>query len=136
MNMKSIKLGALLLAMLLSPQTAHALDFQVGGQPKLVVEKVQMGVIVPPAAACPAEVTFKVWVFTNKAATVPILLDNGKFGTGPFEVETVKGSNGVYVGSIDHKITFSTPQAINYRAIAIYANKASNYVPAQVNCIY
>lgn len=137
MNTKSIKLCALVLATLLSSQSTNAmdqLDFQSGGQPKAKVEKIQMGIIVLPAAACPVEVTFKVWVFTNKPTTVPIMLVNAKSVLGPYDVETTEGANGVSMGVFDHTMMFGSSADVSYRAVAPFANEASNWVPATINC--
>lgn len=137
MNTKSIKLCALALATLLASQPVQAnnhFELQGGGQPKPKVEKVQLGIIVPPAAACPVEVTFKVWVFTTKPTTVPIMLVNANSVLGPYDVETFEGANGVTMGSYEHTMTFGSSAEVSYRAAAPFANKASNWVPAVVDC--
>ncbi|MEO4042061.1 hypothetical protein AAFN47_10690 [Hoeflea sp. CAU 1731] len=115
---------------------ANALDLQSGGQPKLKVAQVQMGIQSPKTNACPTEAKMMVWVFTNKPGTVPVYIarDGGGSVSGPYQVKTKATGNGKYMGVYSRTLKIHQPIDARYRASAPNFKKLSNWVPLKASC--
>ncbi|MCB1517224.1 MAG: hypothetical protein KDJ19_06365 [Hyphomicrobiaceae bacterium] len=138
MHVKSIKLAAALLATLLSTGIAAAngpFDLQGGGQVKPRVTKMQMGIVSPDAAVCPAQVPLKVWVFSNKPGAFPILLVSSTgVVLGPYQVQTQPGSGGVNLGTWENSMLVGSTTHTSYRVVTPNSEIATQWVPLNVEC--
>ncbi|MCR9137821.1 MAG: hypothetical protein NXI27_17615 [Alphaproteobacteria bacterium] len=115
---------------------AEAKDFQAGGQPKLKVTKLQMGIKSPATNTCPAEAKLTAWVFTNKAGNVPIYIarDGGGSVSGPYVVKTKATGNGQFMGTYSRTLQIHQPINAKYRASAPGFKQLSNWVPLKASC--
>ncbi len=115
---------------------AQAMDIQAGGQPKLKVTKLQMGIQSPKTNTCPAEAKLTAWVFTNKAGSVPIFIARDGAGgvAGPYLVETKATGNGSFMGTYSRTLEIHQPTDARYRASAPKFGQLSNWVPLKASC--
>jgi len=115
---------------------SQAKDFQAGGQPKLKVTKLQMGIKSPATNTCPAEAKLTAWVFTNKAGSVPIYIarEGGGSVSGPYVVKTKATGNGNFMGTYSRTLEIHQPTDAKYRASAPGFKQLSNWVPLQASC--
>lgn len=115
--------------------SAQALDLKAGGEPKLKPTKAQLGIISPPGNACPGNATLTAWVHTNKPGTVQILIvRKGGSVAGPYAVTTVKGANGVVIGSYSKQLNIVSPIDAEYRVVIAGSPVASNWAPLVAAC--
>lgn len=115
--------------------SAQALDFKVGSPGKLVPTKIQLGIISPPEGQCPGNGKLTAWVQTNKPGTIDILLvRKGGNVAGPYAVTTVKGANGVIMGSYSRNLTIHNSIDAEYRVVVAGTPVASNWVPLVADC--
>ncbi len=123
-------------AVLVTAGTSSADDFQAGGQPKLKVSQVQMGIKSPKLVGCPTTATMMVWVFTNKAGKVPIYVARqGATGvSGPYMVQTKATGNGKFMGTYSKVLNIHQSVDTKYRASAPNFQKLSNWVPLKAKC--
>ena len=134
MNTKALTTAALA-ALIGLTGAAQALDIQGGGQPKLKVTKLQMGIKSPKTNACPAQAKMVAWVFTNKAGNVPIYIARDGGGVaGPYMVKTKATGNGVFMGTYSRTLQIHQPIDTDYRASAPNFQMLSNWVPLKANC--
>lgn len=133
---RSIKLVATaLLALAATATTASALDIQAGGQAKLKATKIQLGIRSPLDNVCPGDAKMNVWVFSNKPGSIPILIVRKNGGvSGPYNVETVKGANGLSMGVYSDDMTIINPIDAEYRVVTPNSDIASNWVPLKADC--
>ncbi len=115
---------------------AHAKNFQAGGNGPLKVNKVQLGIKSPITNTCPANGFMKVWVFANKAGTVPIYIAKagGSSVSGPHYVKVKKTHTGLYMGVYSKTLKIHQPFFAKYRASAPKHGKLSNWVPLKASC--
>ncbi|MBU1303898.1 MAG: hypothetical protein KKF33_00045 [Alphaproteobacteria bacterium] len=114
---------------------ASALDLKAGGQVKLKATSAQLGIISPAGNVCPGPAKLTAWVRTNKPGTVPILIvRKGGQVSGPYNVTTVKGANGVIMGSYSKPMNIVTPIDAEYRIVIPGSTVASNWVPLTADC--
>ncbi|MEM9105417.1 MAG: hypothetical protein AAGC96_07150 [Pseudomonadota bacterium] len=114
---------------------AFALDLQQGNSPKLKVTKLQMGIKSPATNTCPVDAPLNVWVFTNKAGTVPIFIARaGGNVSGPYNVKTKATGNGTFMGTYSRKLSIHQPIDAQYRASAPNYQQLSNWVPLKASC--
>ncbi|MCY6382471.1 hypothetical protein [Hoeflea prorocentri] len=131
--MKTALIAAVALATIAG--NAQALDLQQGGQPKLKVTKLQMGIKSPATNTCPADAKLTAWVFTNKAGSVPIYIArNGGNVAGPYMVETKATGNGKFMGTYSRTLSIHQPIDAQYRASAPNFGQLSNWVPLKASC--
>lgn len=128
-------LATALLTLVAATTTASALDLQAGGEPKLKATKIQLGIQSPADNVCPGAGKMTAWVFTNKPGTVSIMIvKNDGTATGPHKIETVKGANGLSMGTWSQDLNVIAPINAEYRIVAPYSNIASNWVSLVANC--
>lgn len=115
---------------------SQAKDFQAGGQPKLKVTKLQMGIKSPATNACPAQAKLTAWVFTNKAGSVPIYIarEGGGSVSGPYVVKTKATGNGKFMGTYSQTLQIHQPIDVKYRASAPTFKQLSQWVPLKASC--
>lgn len=114
---------------------SQAGDFQAGGQAKLKVTKLQMGIKSPATNACPAEAKLTAWVFTNKAGSVPIYIARDGGGvSGPYVVQTKANGSGAFMGTYSRTLQIHQPIDADYRASAPTFKQLSNWVPLKATC--
>ena len=113
------KLGiAVLVATAALAGAAQAFDFKAGNSGKLVPTKIQLGIISPEDNVCPGPGKLTAWVETNKPGTLDILLvKKGGAVAGPYSVTTVKGANGIIMGSYTQNLMINSPVDAEYRVI-------------------
>lgn len=115
--------------------SANALDLKGGGQIKLKATSAQLGIISPVNNVCPGPDKLTAWVRTNKPGTVPILIvRKGGQVSGPYNVTTVKGANGVIMGSYSKPMNIVTPIDAEYRIVIPGSTVASNWAPLTADC--
>ena len=114
---------------------ASALDLKVGTGEKLKPTKVQLGIISPQNNVCPGFGKWTAWVQTNKPGKVDILLvRKGGDVYGPYPVTTVKGANGVVLGSYSQAINIVNTIDAEYRVVIPGTSLASNWAPLVAEC--
>ena len=134
--MTIVKLGiAALAATVALAGAANAFDLKAGSPTKLVPTSVQLGIISPPNNVCPGNGKLTAWVETNKPGTINILLvkKGGAVG-GPYAVTTVKGANGVVMGSYTQNLVINNPVDAEYRVVIAGTPLQSNWVPLVAAC--
>ena len=114
---------------------ASALDLQAGGSGPLKPTKIQLGIISPPDNACPGAGKLTAWVQTNKPGTLDILIvRKGGNVAGPYSVTTVKGANGIVMGSYTQNLMVAAPIDAEYRVVEVKTKLASNWAPLLADC--
>ncbi|WP_374621810.1 hypothetical protein [Devosia sp.] len=128
-------LALALIALTTAIGSAEAFDLKLGQSPKLVPTQVQLGIIPPPDNLCPGPAKLTAWVQTNVPGTLDILIvrKNGQVA-GPYAVTTVKGGNGVVIGSYTRNLVVGTPIDAEYRVVVAGTQAASNWVPLVADC--
>ena len=134
--MNTLKLGiAALAATVALAGAANAFDLKAGNSGKLVPTKIQLGIISPPDNICPGNGKLTAWVQTNKPGTLDILLvKKGGAVAGPYSVTTVKGANGVIMGSYTQNLIINNPVDAEYRVVVAGTPIQSNWVPLVAEC--
>lgn len=134
--MTIVKLGiAALAATLALAGAASAFDLKAGGPGKLVPTSIQLGIVSPPDNICPGNGKLTAWVETNKPGTINILVvkKGGAVG-GPYAVTTVKGANGIVMGSYTQHLVINNPVDAEYRVVVAGTPIQSNWVPLVAEC--
>lgn len=134
--MTIVKLGiAALVTTVALAGAASAFDLKAGNSGKLVPTKIQLGIIPPANNICPGNGKLTAWVQTNKPGTIDILLvkKSGAVG-GPYSVTTVKGANGVIMGSYTQNLVINNPIDAEYRVVVAGTPVQSNWVPLVAEC--
>ncbi len=135
MNRIVTAIGALAIGTVALAGTAGALDLKSGNSGKLVPTQIQLGIISPPDHACPGKGKLTAWVETNKPGTLDILLvQKGGNVAGPYSVTTVKGANGLIMGSYTQNLMVTNPVDAEYRVVAVQSKLASNWAPLVAEC--
>ncbi|MBL8595950.1 MAG: hypothetical protein JNK01_24950 [Devosia sp.] len=134
--MTIVKLGiAALAATVALAGAANAFDLKAGNPGKLVPTSIQLGIISPPDNICPGNGKLTAWVETNKPGTINILVvkKGGAVG-GPYAVTTVKGANGIVMGSYTQNLVINNPVDAEYRVVVAGTPIQSNWVPLLAEC--
>jgi hypothetical protein len=135
MNRIVTAIGTLVIGTVALVGTAGALDLKAGNSGKLTPTKIQLGIISPPDNICPGPGKLTAWVQTNKPGTLDILLvKKGGNVAGPYSVTTVKGANGVIMGSYSQNLMVGSPVDAEYRVVAVESKLASNWAPLVADC--
>ena len=114
---------------------AGALDLQVGGSGPLKPTQIQLGIISPPGNQCPGAGKLTAWVQTNKPGTLDILVvRKGGNVAGPYSVTTVKGANGIVMGSYSRDLKVANPIDAEYRVVVPNSSVVSNWAPLVADC--
>jgi hypothetical protein len=114
---------------------AGAFDFKVGTGEKLKPTSVQLGIVSPKNNVCPGFGKWTAWVQTNKPGKVDILLvRKGGNVYGPYPVTTVKGANGVILGSYTQALNIVNSVDAEYRVVIPGSTLASNWAPLIADC--
>ena len=110
-------------------------DFKVGSPTKLVPTKIQLGIISPAENACPGNGKLTAWVQSNKPGTIHILIvKQGGTVAGPYAVNTVKGANGIVMGSYTQNLIITNPVDAKYRVVVAGTDVVSNWAPLLADC--
>jgi len=126
---------AALLSLALVSTTTQAFDLKGGGQVKLKPTIAQLGIISPANNACPGAAKLTAWIQTNKPGTLQILLvRKGGAVAGPYSVTTVKGANGVIMGSYSKPMNIVGPIDAEYRVVIPGTSVTSNWAPLMAQC--
>lgn len=134
MNIKSTGIAALAITVALVG-AANAFELKAGSSDKLVPTKIQLGIIPPPDNICPGAGKLTAWLQTNKPGTLDILLvKKGGAVAGPYSVTTVKGANGVIMGSYTQNLMINNPIDAEYRVVVAGTPIQSNWVPLIAEC--
>ena len=135
MNRFVTAISALAIGTVAFAGTAGALDLKAGNSGKLVPTQIQLGIISPPDNICPGKGKLTAWVETNKPGTLDILLvQKGGNVAGPYSVTTVKGANGLVMGSYTQNLMVTNPVDAEYRVVAVQSKLASNWAPLVAQC--
>ncbi len=131
----SVTTAAILVTTTAGMAEAAGLDLQGGGAPKPRVTRIQLGVQPPAGNVCPGNAKLTAWVFSNKPSTFPILVvaSNGTV-LGPFMVETVKGNNGVTMGTWSDTMLVGSSLDMKYHVVTPHSDVSSPWVPLHVEC--
>ena len=130
---RSIALAALATATLVG--SAAAFDLKAGNSGKLVPTKIQLGILSPADNICPGNGKLTAWVQTNKPGSLDILLvKKGGAVAGPYTVTTVKGANGVIMGSYTQNLMVNNPVDAEYRVVVAGTPVVSNWAPLFADC--
>ena len=130
---RTIALAALTLTTLVG--SAAALDLKAGNSGKLVPTKIQLGILSPADNICPGNGKLTAWVQTNKPGSLDILLvKKGGAVAGPYTVTTVKGANGVIMGSYTQNLMVNNPVDAEYRVVVAGTPVVSNWAPLVADC--
>jgi hypothetical protein len=114
---------------------AGPFDLNGGGSVKLKPTKIQLGIIPPPDNLCPGNGKLTAWVQSNKPGKINIMIvKQGGNVSGPFAVNTVKGANGVIMGSYTQNLIVTNPIDAEYRVVVAGSNVVSNWVPLYAEC--
>lgn len=134
MNIQNAGIAALAITVALVG-AAHAFDLKVGNSGKLVPTKIQLGIISPPDNICPGAGKLTAWVQTNKPGKLDIMLvKKGGNVAGPYSVTTVKGANGVIMGSYSQNLMINNPVDAEYRVVVAGTPVTSNWAPLIAEC--
>ena len=134
MNIQKVGIAALVMTVALAG-AANAFDLKAGNSGKLVPTKIQLGIVSPPDNICPGNGKLTAWVQTNKPGTLDILLvKKGGAVAGPYSVTTVKGANGVIMGSYTQNLIINNPVDAEYRVVVAGTPIQSNWVPLVADC--
>ncbi len=129
-TLASVLVGALTVA-----GPASAFDLKAGTGEKLKPTSVQLGIISPKNNVCPGFGKWTAWVQTNKPGKVDILLvRKGGDVYGPYPVNTVKGANGVILGSYTQALNIVNSVDAEYRVVIPGSTLASNWAPLVADC--
>ncbi len=110
-------------------------DFKVGNPGKVVPTKIQLGIISPADNVCPGNGKLTAWVQSNKPGTINIMLvRKGGNVAGPYAVNTVKGANGIVMGSYTQNLMINTPVDAEYRVVVAGTDVVSNWAPLYAEC--
>ena len=106
-----------------------------GGQPKLKATGAQLGIIPPLNHICPGNARLTAWITTNKPGSLDIMIvrKGGSVG-GPYKVTTVKGANGLSMGTYSKLLNVAGPIDAEYRIVIAGSTVASNWVPLSAMC--
>lgn len=130
---RTIALAALATATLVG--SAAAFDLKAGNSGKLVPTKIQLGILSPADNICPGNGKLTAWVQTNKPGSLDILLvKKGGAVAGPYTVTTVKGANGVIMGSYTQNLMVNNPVDAEYRVVVAGTPVVSNWAPLVADC--
>lgn len=130
---RTIALAALATATLVG--SAAAFDLKAGNSGKLVPTKIQLGILSPADNICPGNGKLTAWVQTNKPGSLDILLvKKGGAVAGPYTVTTVKGANGVIMGSYTQNLMVNNPVDAEYRVVVAGTPVVSNWAPLFADC--
>ena len=130
---RTIALAALAAATLAG--SAAAFDLKAGNSGKLVPTKIQLGILSPADNICPGNGKLTAWVQTNKPGSLDILLvKKGGAVAGPYTVTTVKGANGVIMGSYTQNLMVTNPVDAEYRVVVAGTPVVSNWAPLFADC--
>jgi hypothetical protein len=114
---------------------AGAFDLKAGGSGPLKPTQIQLGIISPAGNQCPGAGKMTAWVQTNKPGTLDILVvKKGGNVAGPFSVTTVKGANGIIMGSYTQNLMVANPIDAEYRVVVANSPVASNWAPLVADC--
>ena len=87
---------------------AGPFDLKAGNSGKLVPTKLQLGIISPADNVCPGNGKLTAWVQSNKPGTINIMIvRKGGNVAGPYAVKTVKGANGIIMGSYSQNLAIA-----------------------------
>lgn len=130
------KLGiAVLVATAALAGAAQAFDFKAGNSGKLVPTKIQLGIISPADNICPGNGKLTAWVQSNKPGTINIMIvKKGGNVAGPYAVNTVKGANGIIMGSYAQNLAINNPVDAEYRVVVAGTDVVSNWAPLYAEC--
>lgn len=110
-------------------------DFKVGNAGKLVPTSIQLGIISPEDNVCPGNGKLTAWVESNKPGTISIMIvRKGGNVAGPYAVSTVKGANGIVMGSYTQNLPINTPIDAEYRVVVAGTSVVSNWAPLYAEC--
>lgn len=130
---RTIALAALATATLVG--SAAAFDLKAGNSGKLVPTKIQLGILSPADNICPGNGKLTAWVQTNKPGSLDIMLvKKGGAVAGPYTVTTVKGANGVIMGSYTQNLIVTNPVDAEYRVVVAGTPVVSNWAPLVADC--
>jgi hypothetical protein len=130
---RTIALAALATATLVG--SAAAFDLTSGGSGPLKATKLQLGIISPANNVCPGPGKLTAWLQTNKPGTLDILLvKKGGAVAGPYSITTVKGANGIVMGSYTQNLMVANPVDAEYRVVEVKSKLASNWAPLTAEC--
>ena len=133
--MTLFKTVATLLAFATLATSAQALDFKVGGAPKLKAVSAQLGIISPANNVCPGNAQLTAWIFTNKPGTVDIMIvKKGGNVAGPYSVTTVAAANGRAMGTYSKLLNIVQPIDAEYKVVIGGSTVPSNWVPLTAEC--
>ena len=114
---------------------AGPFDFKAGISSKLVPTKIQLGIISPADNICPGNGKLTAWVQSNKPGTINIMIvRKGGNVAGPYAVDTVKGANGIIMGSYTQNLAINTPVDAEYRVVVAGTDVVSNWAPLYAEC--
>jgi hypothetical protein len=135
MNLLKLTLAAAVATLSLAG-AASAFDIKVAPPAvKLVPTSAQLGIISPQNHICPGPGKLTAWIQTNKPGTLDILLvKKGGNVAGPFKVTTVKGANGVIMGSYSQNLQVAATIEAEYRVVIPGTSVASNWAPLVAYC--
>lgn len=110
-------------------------DFKLGSPTKLVPTKLQLGIVSPADNACPGNGKLTAWVQSNKPGTINIMIvKQGGAVAGPYAVNTVKGANGIVMGSYTQNLIVNNPVDAQYRVVVAGTDVVSNWAPLLADC--
>ena len=110
-------------------------DVKVGSPTKLVPTQIQLGIISPAENACPGKGKLTAWVQSNKPGTINIMIvKQGGSVAGPYAVNTVKGANGIVMGSYTQNLIITNPVDAKYRVVVAGTAVVSNWAPLLADC--
>jgi hypothetical protein len=110
-------------------------DFKVGNAGKLVPTSIQLGIISPEDNVCPGNGKLTAWVESNKPGTLNIMIvRKGGNVAGPYAVSTVKGANGLVMGSYTQTLPIHSPVDAEYRVVVAGSGLTSNWAPLYAEC--
>jgi len=114
---------------------AGPFDLKAGNSGKLVPTKLQLGIISPADNVCPGNGKMTAWVQSNKPGTINILIvRKGGNVAGPYAVKTVKGANGVVMGSFTQNLQIINAIDAEYRIVVPGTKVVSNWAPLYAEC--
>jgi len=114
---------------------AGPFDLKVGNSGKLVPTKLQLGIISPADNVCPGNGKLTAWVQSNKPGTINIMIvRKGGNVAGPYAIKTVKGANGIIMGSYSQNLAIASPIDAEYRVVVPGTSVVSNWAPLYAEC--
>lgn len=114
---------------------AGPFDLKAGNSGKLVPTKLQLGIISPVENICPGNGKLTAWVQSNKPGTINIMIvKKGGAVAGPYAVNTVKGANGIVMGSYTQNLAIISPIDAEYRVVVAGTSVVSNWAPLYAEC--